>query len=130
MKTINLSYTANHNDTTKALEKMKGKNWVKILDKFGQEGVQALAEATPVDSGLTALSWRYVIDMPEKGKIRLTFVNDNVVDEWANVAILLQYGHVTGTGGWVEGRDYINPAIQPIFDRIAAQAWKEIENSK
>lgn len=130
MKAINLSYTANHNDTTKALTKMKGKNWVKILDKFGQEGVQALMEATPVDSGLTALSWRYVIDMPEPGKIRLTFVNDNVVDEWANVAILLQYGHVTGTGGWVEGRDYINPAIQPIFDRIAAQAWKEIENSK
>ncbi len=128
MKSIEITYTGNHDDTTRKLKKLKGKKWVQILDKFGKEGVDALRENTPKDSGLTADSWRYVIDMPQPGQIRLIFVNDNVVNDWANVAILLQYGHATGTGGWVEGRDYINPSIQPIFDRIAAQAWKEVKD--
>ena len=129
LKAISVSYSANGDDTTKALKKLKGKNWAKILDKFGKQGVLALQDATPVDTGKTASSWGYHLEMLEPGKLRLVFTNDNVKDEWANVAILIQYGHATRNGSWVEGRDYINPAIQPIFDRISAQAWEEIEDA-
>ena len=127
MKTLDISYTVT-NDSTKALQKLKGKDYAKMLAKFGEQGVKALSEATPKDTGKTSQSWGYKVEMPEPGKLRLVFTNDNVVDEWANVAILLQYGHATRNGGWVEGRDYINPAIQPIFDQIAAQAWKGVDD--
>lgn len=94
------------------------------LDRYGKEGVAALASATPVDSGLTANSWYYEIERG-RGTSSITFYNSNV-HKGICIAIILQYGHGTGTGGWVEGRDYINPAIQPIFDRIAENAWKEV----
>ena len=128
MSIIEVSYTGSHDDITRALKTLKGKNWVKMLAKYGEAGVIALQDATPVKTGKTAASWGYTIELPEPGKIRLVFTNSNVIDGWANVAILLQYGHATRNGGWVEGRDYINPAIQPIFDRIADQAWKEVQN--
>lgn len=107
----------------------KAKNAVKIgdLDKYGREGVAALASATPVDSGLTANSWYYKIKR-SNGSVSIEFCNSNV-QNGVPVAIILQYGHGTGTGGWVEGRDYINPAIQPIFDKIAQNAWKEVTKS-
>lgn len=95
------------------------------LEKYGEEGVRALSAATPVDSGLTASSWSYEI-IRENESARIIFNNSNIVDGWANVAILIQYGHATKNGGFVQGRDYINPAIQPVFDRIAKNAWKEI----
>ena len=98
------------------------------LDKYGREGVEALREATPKDSGLTAMSWYYEI-VREKEKTTIVWKNSNIVDGWANIAILLQYGHGTRNGGFVQGRDYINPAIQPIFDRIAENAWKEIRRA-
>ena len=94
------------------------------LDKYGQEGVAALASATPVDSGLTASSWYYEITHT-KDSSTITFLNSHVNDG-VPIAIILQHGHGTGTGGWVEGRDYINPAIQPIFDKIANNAWREV----
>ena len=94
------------------------------LDKYGREGVAALASATPVDTGLTASSWYYEVER-NKRTAKITFYNSNV-QRGINIAIILQYGHGTGTGGWVEGRDYINPAIQPIFNRIAENAWKEV----
>lgn len=94
------------------------------LDKFGREGVAALASATPVDSGLTAESWYYEIKH-ERGSSTITFKNSNI-QNGVLIAILLQYGHATRNGGWVQGRDYINPAIQPIFDKIADSAWKEV----
>ena len=96
-----------------------------LLDKYGQAGVAALASATPVDSGLTASSWFYTIER-KNGSVSIIFNNSNVVAGWCNIAIILQYGHGTGTGGWVEGRDYINPAIQPIFDELANDAWEEV----
>lgn len=104
----------------------KAKNVVKIgeLDKYGRAGVAALASATPVDSGETANSWYYEIDR-QNGSCSINFYNSNV-NEGVPIAIILQYGHGTGTGGWVEGRDYINPAIQPIFDEIVDAAWKEV----
>lgn len=94
------------------------------LEALAQRGVNALASATPVDSGLTANSWTYEIKR-SKGYVTIEWHNTNVNDG-ANVAILLQYGHGTGTGGYVRGRDYINPAIQPEFDNIADQVWKEV----
>ena len=104
----------------------RAKNVIKIgeLDKYGREGVAALASATPVDSGLTASSWYYKIER-QNGSASINFYNSNI-NEGVPIAIMLQYGHGTGTGGWIEGRDYINPAIQPIFDKIADDAWKEV----
>jgi hypothetical protein len=96
------------------------------LDRFGREGVAALAAATPVDSGLTANSWGYNV-VESKGEKGVEWYNSNV-NNGARIAILLQYGHGTGTGGWVQGRDYINPAIQPIFDRMAKEIWKKVTN--
>ena len=95
-----------------------------ILDKYGREGVAALSSATPVDSGKTANLWYYKISHGD-GTAKITFANSNV-NKGVPIAIILQYGHATGTGGWVEGRDYINPAIQPIFDKIVDEAWKEV----
>lgn len=97
---------------------------VKDLDKYGKAGVAALASATPVDSGLAASSWYYEIER-KSGSVRIIFLNSDIENGFP-VAIMLQYGHGTGTGGWVEGRDYINPAIQPIFDKLADAAWKEV----
>lgn len=129
LQAISITYTGDHDNTTRSLKRLKGKNWAKILDKFGKQGVIALEDATPKDTGRTAYSWGYKIEMPEPGRLRLVFTNDNIRDDWANVAILIQYGHSSRNGSWVEGRDYINPAIQPIFDRLSAQAWEEIENA-
>ena len=97
-----------------------------ILDKYGREGVAALSSATPVDSSLTANSWYYKIEN-KRGSATITFYNSNI-QNGVPIAIILQYGHGTRNGGWVEGRDYINPAIQPIFDKLAESAWKEAIN--
>lgn len=94
------------------------------LDKYGQRGVAALKSATPVDSGLTAESWYYEV-VRKNGSVTITFNNSNI-QNGVPIAIVLQYGHGTRTGGWVEGRDYINPSIQPLFDSIAEEAWREV----
>lgn len=109
---------------SKYLERLKETARLGILDKYGREGVAALASATPKDTGLTANSWYYEIKRTNNS-ISLNFGNSNI-QNGVPIAIILQYGHGTGTGGWVEGRDYINPAIQPIFDKIANDAWKEV----
>ena len=112
---------------TRFLERAKEVVHLGDLDKYGRAGVAALASATPVDSGLTASSWYYEITN-RNGVATISFKNSNV-QNGVPIAIILQYGHATGTGGWVEGRDYINPAIQPIFDQIADSAWKEVTRS-
>lgn len=109
---------------TRFLERAKNAVRLGDLDKYGREGVAALASATPVDSGLTASSWQYRVTN-KNGTAKITFYNSNI-QNGVSIAIILQYGHGTGTGGWVEGRDYINPAIQPLFDRIANEAWREV----
>lgn len=109
---------------TRYLERIKEVVNLSELDKYGREGVAALAAATPVDTGKTAASWEYEISR-SKGSVSLTFKNTNIVNG-VPIAIILQYGHGTRNGGYVQGRDYINPAIQPIFDRIAEEAWKEV----
>lgn len=112
-------------DKTFAFLKRNRKLNIRDFEKFGQMGVLALKEATPKDSGLTADSWYYEITN-SNGKLAIQWLNSNVVDNWCNVAVILQYGHATGTGGYVEGIDYINPALRPIFDQIAKHAWKEV----
>lgn len=109
--------------TTKFLKRNQ-KLTLPDLSRFGQEGVDALSAATPVDTGKTADSWYYRI-VETNGRISIQWLNSNVVDK-VPIAIILQYGHGTGTGGYVQGRDYINPAIKPIFDKIAENAWKEV----
>ena len=109
---------------TRFLERAKETVRLGDLDKYGREGVAALASATPVDTGETANSWYYEI-VRGNGTVSINFNNSNV-QNGVPIAVILQYGHGTGTGGWVEGRDYINPAIQPIFDKIAENAWREV----
>ena len=120
---IKLSSTGNFNRTEKFL---KRSNNIKLeLDVYGRKGVAALAAATPVNSGETANSWYYEITK-QNGKYTIAFKNSNI-NNGVPIAIILQYGHGTNNGGWVEGRDYINPAIQPIFDEMAEAAWKEVK---
>lgn len=98
-----------------------------LLEQYAQEGVNALASATPKDSGVTAASWGYRIEQ-KNGNISIIWTNSNV-NKGVNIAIILQYGHGTGTGGYVEGIDYINPAIRPIFDKISEKVWKEVTSA-
>lgn len=109
---------------TRYLERVKEVVKLGDLDKYGRAGVAALASATPVDTGLTASSWYYEISN-KNGSAMISFHNSNI-QNGVPIAIILQYGHGTRNGGWVEGRDYINLAIRPIFDRIADDAWKEV----
>ncbi len=98
-----------------------------ILEKYGKLGVEALKEATPKDTGKTADSWKYEIVKNEDNKYEIVWSNTNIVDGWANIAILLQYGHATRNGGFVKGTDYINPAIEKVFQGMANEAWEEVK---
>lgn len=109
---------------TSYLEKAKETIKLGDLDRYGREGVKALSSATPKDSGKTASSWYYEIEH-KNDSTSISFHNSNI-NKGVPIAIILQYGHGTRNGGWVEGKDYINPAIQPIFDKIANEAWKEV----
>lgn len=109
---------------TRYFEKMKRSARVSILEKYGKAGVAALMSATPVDTGLTAKSWYYKLET-KNGSAKILFCNTNV-QNGVPIAIILQYGHGTRNGGWVEGRDYINPALQPVFDNIVQEAWREV----
>ena len=96
-----------------------------LLEKYGREGVAALSTATPVDTGTTASSWEYRV-VQDKDTTSLIFTNSSETENGIPIVILLHYGHGNGRGGYVQGRDFINPAVQPIFDKIAEEAWKEV----
>lgn len=110
--------------TESFLKKLRKLDLDSVLDKYGKLGVQALASATPVETGRTAASWDYKIEKG-KGVVTITWTNSNV-NNGVPIALLIQYGHGTGTGGYVQGRDYIKPAIQPIFDNLAKALWEEV----
>lgn len=110
--------------TEKFLKKSFGKDYMRILKKYGEAGVDALSKATPVDTGQTASSWSYYIKKT-KNYISVAWTNSHV-EKGVNIAIILQYGHATRRGGYVQGIDYINPAMRPIFDSLAEHAWKEV----
>ena len=121
---ITFRHKGDFSKVTAYLERAKKGASIRALEKYAAEGVAALSSATPVDSGLTARSWYYEIEN-QNGVIRISFCNSNI-NNGVPIAIILQYGHGTRNGGWVQGRDYINPAIQPIFDKITNEAWKEV----
>ncbi len=121
---IKVAHRGNFNNLEKFLNSVKGKRYLNKLDKYGQMGVEALSAATPTDTGLTASSWTYEI-VQNGTTTTISWLNTNV-NNGVNIALILQMGHGTGTGGYVQGRDYINPAMQPVFDQIAEEAWKEV----
>ena len=121
---ISFRQKGDFSNLTRFLEKVKETVRLGDLDKYGREGVAALASATPIDSGETANSWRYEI-VHKQGSVTIAFYNSNI-QNGVPIAIILQYGHGTRNGGWVQGRDYINPAIQPIFDKIVNNSWREV----
>ena len=127
MGMVSFKHRGNFNKMEKFLNKMSRRDYLNVLDKYGQLGVEALAAATPVDTGLTAKSWAYEIERTPT-KTTISWLNTNT-NNGVNIAVILQYGHGTGTGGYVQGRDYINPAMRPIFDNIAEQAWKEVTSA-
>jgi hypothetical protein len=125
MGMINIVQKGDFSRTVKYMKHaIKEINDTAFLNKYGLQGVQALSAATPKDTGATAKYWRYEIQK-ERDVIRIGFYNSHMADN-VSVAILLQYGHGTGTGGYVQGVDYINPALKPIFESIANEAWKEV----
>ena len=111
-------------NTKKYLNKLLEALRFDILDSYGKKGVRALSEATPVDTGQTAASWQYKVERTSNSAT-ISFWNTNI-NNGVPIALILQYGHATGNGGWVEGRDYINPALRPIFDSLADNAWRDI----
>ncbi len=121
---ITVKHRGNFKHADNFLNRMLRRTYLNDLQKYGEEGVRALAAATPKDTGLTAASWSYEI-IQEDGRVRLVWKNSNINDG-VSIAVILQYGHGTRNGGYVQGRDYINPAIAPIFDKIADNAWKEV----
>lgn len=121
---LDIEVKGNDRKVNSFFQKMLSIAHMSILDKYGKMGVEALAAATPVDTGTTAHSWYYKIEQ-KNGNSKLIFSNSNVNDG-VNIAIILQYGHATRGGTWVEGRDYINPALQPIFDEISKEIDKEV----
>lgn len=123
---IQMSQKGDFKKTFKFLKAMQEKKFLKNLDRFGQAGVAALAAATPKRSGLTASSWSYEIE-DDGEQLTITWNNSNVKDGYYNVALMIQYGHGTGTGGWVSGIDYINPALKPIFDKMVGDIWEEVK---
>lgn len=129
MGAIEVVHKGNFNHLEKFLSRVSGGQYIlRVLDKYGQAGVEALASATPKRSGLTAASWSYEA-VVEGNTIKLIWTNSNVKNGYFNVAMMLQLGHGTGTGGYVTGIDYINPALRPVFDKLADDAWAEVIKS-
>lgn len=124
---ISVKQRGSFDKTEKFLKKSFRRDYISVLEKFGQQGVAALSAATPIDSGVTATSWSYEI-IQNESSISIVWSNSNV-QKGVNIAIILQYGHGTRNGGYVSGRDYINPALRPIFDKMADAAWKEVTSS-
>lgn len=124
---IKFTVSGNTDKTRKFLRAAQKGDFFSGLDALGRRGVAALQANTPASTGLTAASWSYEIKQ-EKGRVSIYWLNSNR-QNGVNVAILLQYGHGTGTGGYVTGQDYINPAIKPIFDEIANEVWKKVQSA-
>lgn len=121
---IHFHHRGDFRKTEKLLKKSLGRDYRLVLEKYGRQGVEALSSATPKDTGETAASWYYEIIQNQDG-LSVIWNNSNV-NRGVNIAIILQYGHGTRNGGYVQGRDYINPALRPVFDRLAEAAWKEV----
>lgn len=127
IKLLTFNSKGSFRKTEKFLKKSLGRDYRKILEKYAKQGVDALSAATPVKTGLTAILWDYEI-IQNKSSISICWNNSHVING-VNIAVILQYGHGTRNGGYVEGIDYINPALRPIFEELAEAAWKEVKSS-
>jgi hypothetical protein len=123
---ISFKHTGDLSKTYSFLRKFKEFKYMHIFNRYGREGVLALENATPKDTGVTSKSWSYKIDKTSKG-YSLSWINTNVING-VSIAIIIQYGYATRSGGYVQGRDYINPAIQPVFDKLTNALWKEVQS--
>ena len=121
---IRIHHRGNFNNLERFFNKVTSRSYLNVLEKYGQMGVEALRKSTPVDTGKTADSWTFEISQT-KDATSIAFLNTNV-NKGVNIAIILRYGHGTGTGGFVRGRNYIDPVIQPVFDELAEALWKEV----
>ena len=124
---IEVHHSGSFDNLERFLRRIVDGDIYRTLERFGSEGVEALSAATPIDTGLAASSWDYEITR-DRGVWQITWLNRDV-EGGAQVVLLIQYGHGTGTGGYVQGRDFINPAMRPIFDRIANEAWEAVTRS-
>lgn len=126
MSMITVHHKGDFKNLEKMLRKSMGLRYRSVLEKYARQGVEALSAGTPVDTGKTAASWGYEI-VEENGTLSIYWTNSNI-NKGVNIAMILRYGHGTGTGGYVQGVDYINPALKPIFDAMADAAWKEVKS--
>lgn len=126
MGILTITSTGNFNKTERYLKRVKNKNYLEILQSYGEKGVQALQDATPKRTGRTAASWTYTIEKTRDG-YTISWLNSNT-NKGISIALLNQYGHATRDGGWVQGVDYINPAIRPIFEQMADDMWREVSS--
>ena len=124
---ITVKQSGSFKNIEKFLKAMLKRDIYKALDYYGRTGVDALASATAIDSGISADSWYYEVE-ETRSTYSISWFNSNTVDG-VPIVILLQYGHGTGTGGYVEGEDFINPAIKPVFDKIADSVWKAVTSA-
>lgn len=122
---ISFRTRGNFNNAERFLKRNLKMSYSDVLRKYAEEGVRALSSATPVDTGVTAASWNYEINKTNEG-YSVIWKNSNI-QKGVNIALILQYGHGTRNGGYVQGRDYINPALRPIFEKMADAAWKEVK---
>lgn len=122
---IKIKSKGNFKNTERVINNVLKKKYVTQLESLAREGVRALSDATPVDTGKTAASWDYKI-LITRNKIKIVWINNNLNNHGTPIAILIQLGHATSSGSYVQGRDYINPAMRPIFDEIAQKAWREV----
>lgn len=123
---ITVSVTGSFNKTNKYLDKLKNINSLPNFDKYGKMGVEALSLATPRRTGVTAASWSYKITQ-NKDSVVIEWRNSNTTDTGIPIVVLLQYGHGTANGGYVQGIDFINPALKPVFEEILKDAWEEVK---
>ena len=123
-KPITFRTKGNFKKTNNFMKEILHRDYMSIIEKYAKEGLEALIANTPIDTGLTAASWSYEI-VQEKDKTVINWKNSNI-QGYVNIALILQYGHATRNGGWVKGVDYINPTLQPIFDKMAEEVWDEV----
>ena len=124
---IKIKHRGSFRHAEKFLQNGSKRAYISVLKRYGEEGVAALRESTPKDTGKTADAWSYSIEQSASGAT--IYWTNRHVNRGVNIAVILQYGHGTGTGGYVEGIDYINPALKPVFDRLAKEAWDAVTAS-
>lgn len=124
---ISITTRGSFKNTDAFLNRMQKLDIATVLKTYGERGVAALRDATPYDTGNSAGSWDYEVVVSQRA-VSITWTNSNI-QSGIPVVILLQYGHGTGTGGYVQGRDFINPALKPIFDEIADKVWKAVTSA-